>query len=147
MNNTPSLGGEPQPQPPPPLNLSGGGCPPPPLNLYVGPPPPLTSLITRRTDNYIAFSNAQKLAEEEGTALNPEFTTSPSLSFDEKGEWNEKRSKLEEEARNAEKEGINYNPNKTIRFVEEKPKIHFYTPQSSEGGGGGGGGGVGGGRQ
>jgi hypothetical protein len=136
MNNTPSLGGE--PQPPPPLNLSGGGgVPPPPLKLYVGPPPPLNlkPLVVGRTPNYVAFSNADKLSKEEGTNLEIEFTTSPSLPSEEREIWEEERRNLEEKARIPSDD----NPKRTIKFSNEKPVPHIYHYPSDcdEGNGGG----------
>ena len=136
MNNTPSLGGE--PQPPPPLNLSGGGgVPPPPLKLYVGPPPPLNlkPLVVGRTPNYVAFSNADKLSKEEGTNLEIEFTTSPSLLCEERNAWEKERKKIEEDAKNEENKEEFSKLNRKIKFVEEKPIPHCYTPECDGGGG------------
>ena len=108
MSNQSSLeGGS---QPPPPLNLSGGGFPPPPLNLlgkFAYEPPQSLNLSSvsgshsNSSNNFKAFLKAQRLAEEEGTAIDPNFTTSPSLNFEQKEEWETERERIETEARNA----------------------------------------------
>jgi hypothetical protein len=93
---------------------------------------------TGSSENFKAFIKAQKLSEEEGTAFDPNFTTSPSLNFEQKEEWEIERSESEEEARIAEELGIDLNTNKKIKFSTEKPIPHFYTPESSGGGASGG---------
>jgi len=126
------------PPPPPPLNLSGGGLPPPPLNFLdkfaYKPPPPVNLFSVSRShsnssNNFKAFLKAQILAEEEGTAFDPNFTTSPSLNFEQKEEWETERERIETEARNATDI---INPNKKIKF-EEKPILYSYPPESSVG--------------
>jgi spore germination protein GerM len=124
-------------QPPPPLNLSGGELPQPTLNLSDGCgflPPALNMLrisekYTGSSKNYQAFRDAQRLAEEEGTALNHNFTTSPSLNFEQKEEWETERKKSEIEAQNIK--DVDTKSNKRIKFVEEKPITYYYTPEYS----------------
>ena len=161
MSDSSFFGGGSQPPPPTPLNLFGGGSqPPPPLNLFGGgsqlPPsfnftgelafdPPASLNLSMKlglnsgsSENFKAFMKAQQLSKEEGTAIDPNFTTSPSLNFEQKEEWEIERRESEEKARIAGELGIDLNTNKKIRFAPEKPIPYFYSPESSSGGTSGG---------
>ena len=131
-------------QPPQPLNLGADDVvkPPPPLNLRVDdgvqPPPPLNLVLgahSRSSENFNAFMVAQTLSIEEGTSREYGFTTSPRLTDEQNEEWEKERIKGQEEARHATEYGIDLNPNKKIKFSEDNPPIHFYTPESSNSGG------------
>ena len=98
------------------------------------PPPPLNlSLKFRTSVNFKAFIRAQILSKEEGTEQDYGFTTSPSLTIEQKNNWEKERIKNEEDAREDARieEGKDLNPKKKIKFAEEKPIPYFYTPECS----------------